>query len=76
MPVLARLVALMASSKASCVGGEGRESIRRDWCRRDSARSGWEDGVSPEEIKIGMRFVVSCRDLVESIRFVPLVWAN
>lgn len=65
-PVPDLVVARMASSSASWVGGEGSEEMRRDWCRRARARSGCEDGVRPAEVRIGIRFVVSCCALAGS----------
>ena len=34
--------------------------MRREEWRRDSPRSGWAARTRPDEIRIGMRFVVSC----------------
>jgi len=55
---------------AACTSGDrissipgfvkGRWAISREEWRRDNPRSGWAAGTRPDEIRIGMRFVVSC----------------
>ena len=67
-PVVERVAARMISSSDSCVGGVGSKETRRDWCRCDRARRGCEDGVSPAEVKMGRRLVVSWIDFAGSMQ--------
>lgn len=57
--MLERVAARMVSSSDSWVGGVGSEEMRRDWWSRERARRGCEDGVSPAEVRMGVRLVVS-----------------
>ena len=61
-----RVAARMVSSSDSSVGGVGSEEMRRDWCRHLRAKRGCEDGVSPAEVRMGSRLVVSWIDFTGS----------
>jgi hypothetical protein len=66
-PALERVAARMISSSDSWVGGVGSEEMRRDWWRRERAKRGWEEGVSPADVRMGIRLVVSWIDFVGSV---------